>query len=150
VPPSTAVGDCAKLQSVEPLAGIADADAHLGRPVPLPGVVLPLPRWIDLRACGPRAVEVCWNLDDSRPDTPGRLALYAGVDPPPQRDLTDATDPQPVADGLTHREAPLAEAQSSLRPVHELWWTGHGLHLRLTAQGPWTLPVLVAIAQSVA
>ena len=49
-----------------------------------------------------------------------------------------------------HRQAPLAEAQPSLRPVHELHWRRDGLHLRLTAQGPWALSVLVAIAQSIA
>jgi hypothetical protein len=149
VPPSTAAAECGKLHVVEPLDGIAEADAHLGRPMPLPHAALPLPRWIDIRACGPQAVEVCWNLDDTRPDAPGRVALYAGVEPPAPRDLEEATEARPVADGLTHREAPLDEAQPSLRPVHELWWKRDGLHLRLTAQGAWPLPVLVAIAQSV-
>jgi hypothetical protein len=149
VPPSTAAGDCAKLHVVEPLEGIAEADAHLGRRMPLPRVPLPLARWIDIRECGPQAVEVCWNLDDSRPDAPGRMALFAGVEPPEQRELEDATEVAPVADGISHREAPLTAAQPSLRPVHELWWQRDGLHLRLTAQGPWTLPILVSIAQSV-
>jgi hypothetical protein len=49
-----------------------------------------------------------------------------------------------------HREAPLTEAQPSLRPVHELSWQRDGLHLRLTAQGPWAVSVLVSIVQSVA
>jgi hypothetical protein len=49
-----------------------------------------------------------------------------------------------------HREAPLAGAQASLRPVHELTWQADGLYLRLTGQGPWAVGALVAIAQSVA
>jgi hypothetical protein len=134
---------------MEPLEGIAEADAHLGRLVPLPRVALPLPRWVDVHAVGEAAVEVAWNLDDSRAGEPGRFALYAGAQPPPPRDLPDATEPHAVADGLVHREAPLGEAQASLRPVHELTWERDGLHLRLTAQGPWTVPALVAIAQSV-
>jgi hypothetical protein len=55
-----------------------------------------------------------------------------------------------VQDGLTYRAAPLTEAQASLRPVHELSWIRDGLHLRLTAQGPWLLSALTAVAQSVA
>jgi hypothetical protein len=131
------------------LAGIADADAHLGRPMPLPQVVLPLPRWVEVSAVGPGAVEISWNLDDSRADQPGRVALYAGADPPPAHELTDATAPAIVAEGVLHREAPLTEAQPSLRPVHELCWQRDGLHLRLTAQGPWTVGTLLAIAESV-
>src|SRR3954463_12469195 len=123
---------------MEPLEGIADADAHLGRPVPLPHVPLPLARWVDVMAVGPHAVEVSWNLDDSRADAPGRVALYAGQEEPPPRVLPGATEPAVVAEGLSHREAPLGEAQPSLRPVHELRWRMDGLHLRLTAQGPWT------------
>src|SRR3954452_18611156 len=134
----------------QPLEGTAEADAHLGRPVPLPHVALPLTRWVDVYACGPGAVEVAWNLDDTRAEQPGRVSLYAGAAPPPERALDGACDPAPVADGVTHREAPLAEAQPSLRPVHELFWQRDGLHLRLTAQGPWTLNTRVAIAQSVA
>lgn len=134
----------------QPLEGIAEADAHLGREVPLPRVALPLPRWIDVYACGPQAVEVAWNLDDSRPGHPGRVSLYAGAEAPPARELTAASEPESLADGVTHREAPLAEAQPSLRPVHELFWQRDGLHLRLTAQGPWTLGALLVIAQSVA
>jgi len=134
----------------EPLEGIADADAHLGRRFPLPHVELPLARWVEVCAVGPRAVEVAWNLDDTRADQPGRVSLYAGADPPPERELAGATPPAPVADGVVHREAPLEEAQPSLRPVHELSWQLDDLHLRLTAQGPWALGVLVAIAQSVA
>ena len=135
---------------MEPLEGIAEADAHLGRPVPLPRAVLPLPRWVEVCAVGPHAVEVSWNLDDSRAGQPGRVALYAGSQPPPARDLADATAPAAVADGVVHREAPLAEAQPSLKPVHELSWQRDGLHLRLTAQGPWALDTLVSIAESVA
>ena len=135
---------------MEPLEGIAEADARLGRRMPLPGVPLPLARWVDVVAVAPHAVEVSWNLDDSRPDAPGRVALYAGQEPPPPRELTGASEPADVAEGLTHREAPLAEAQPSLRPVHELRWRLDGLHLRLTAQGPWAIGALVEIARSVA
>jgi hypothetical protein len=135
---------------MEPLGGIAEADAHLGRRVPLPHVELPLTRWVDVAAVGPQAVEVSWNLDDTRADQPGRVALYAGAQPPPERRLEDATEPAAVADGVVHREAPLDGAQPSLRPVHELRWQLDGLHLRLTAQGPWALAALVDIARSVA
>jgi hypothetical protein len=133
----------------QPLDGIAEADAHLGRRVPLPTAVLPLARWVDVIAVGPSAVEVSWNLDDTRDGDPGRVALYAGADPPPDREIADATMPAPVADGVVHREAPLTEAQASLRPVHELIWQRDGLHLRLTAQGPWALSALLTIADSV-
>jgi hypothetical protein len=135
---------------MEPLEGIAEADAHLGRPVPLPHVELPLARWVEVTAVGPAAVEVAWNLDDTRADQPGRVALYAGSVPPPERELAGATTPAPVAAGVVHREAPLEQAQPSLRPVHELRWQLDGLHLRLTAQGPWALAALVDIARSVA
>jgi hypothetical protein len=135
----------------QPLEGIAEADAHLGREVPLPRVALPLARWVDVYACGPRAVEVAWNLDDTRPAHPGRVSLYAGETAPPSRSLGEgASEVSVVADGVTHRGAPLEQAQPSLRPVHELRWQRDGLHLRLTAQGPWALSVLLAIAQSVA
>ncbi|HMJ37035.1 MAG TPA: hypothetical protein VK501_24235 [Baekduia sp.] len=134
---------------MESLEGIAEADAHLGRPVPLPRVALPLTRWVDVCAVGPRAVEVSWNLDDTRADQPGRVALYAGAQPPPERLLDDATVAAPVAEGVVHREAPLGDAQPSLRPVHELRWQLDGLHLRLTAQGPWAIAALVDIARSV-
>ena len=49
----------------ESLAGLADADARLGRPFPLPAAPLPLPRWVDVRAVGTGA-EVVWSLDDTR------------------------------------------------------------------------------------
>ncbi len=47
------------------------------------------------------------------------------------------------------REAELVEAQPSLRPAIELTWQAHGLHLRLTAQGPWPAARLIEIAASV-
>ena len=47
------------------------------------------------------------------------------------------------------RTAALPEAQPSLRPVTELRWQRAGLHLRLTAQGPWDLEALLALARSV-
>jgi hypothetical protein len=135
---------------VESLEGIAEADAHLGRQVPLPRAPLPLPRWVDVHAVGPGAVEIAWNLDDTRAGAPGRVSLYAGAVEPPPRDLDGATAPADIGPGLTHREAPLDAAQPSLRPVHELRWRRDGLYLRLTAQGPWTLDALVALADSVA
>jgi hypothetical protein len=134
---------------MEPLEGIAEADRHLGRPVPLPTTPLPLARWVDVLAVGPEAVEVAWSLDDSRAGAPGRLALYAGTAAPAARELEAASPPQDAAPGISHREAPLSEAQPSLRPVHELHWERAGLHLRLTAQGPWALADLVRIAQGV-
>lgn len=131
---------------MEPLEGIAAADAHLGRPMPLPRAPLPLARWVEVNAVGPHAVEVAWNLDDTRAEAPGRLALYAGAAPPEERPaLTPAEPLGPYA----HRIAPLDEASSSLRPVHELSWSAGGLHLRLTAQGPWDLQALRDIAASV-
>jgi hypothetical protein len=130
---------------VEPLEGIAAADAHLGRPVPLPGAVLPLARWVEVTDQGPGAVEVEWNLDDSR-GGPGRLALLVSLAPAPTQ-LPDA-GPHPAGDGVL-REAPLEQAQESLRPVRELSWEQEGLYLRLTAQGPWTTDQVRAIAASV-
>jgi hypothetical protein len=130
----------------EPLDGIAEADALLGRPFPLPSVALPLVRWVDVVRVGERGAEVAWSLDDSRPGTPGRLALYAGLDPPPARELAGATARQEGA--VAVRRAPLGEAQPSLRPVAELCWEREGLHLRLTAQGPWALDELLALARS--
>ena len=133
----------------EPLEGIAQADALLGRPFPLPAVALPLCRWVDVARVGERGAEVAWNLDDTRPGSPGRVALYAGPVPPPAHDLGPATVHDGVHDGVAVRSAPLAEAQESLRPVTELTWQAHGLHLRLTAQGPWSLQALLAMAGSV-
>jgi hypothetical protein len=130
---------------VEPLEGIAAADAHLGRSVPRPAVALPLARWIEVSAHGPGAVEVEWNLDDTR-GGPGRLALFVSVVPAPTQ-LPDA-GPRPAGDTVL-REAQLEEAQPSLRPVKELSWELDGLYLRLTAQGPWEEQQLLTIAASV-
>lgn len=129
----------------QPLEGIGAADAHLGRRVPLPRAALPLARWVDVLALGSSAIEVAWNLDDTRDGHPGRLALFAGTGPPPERALGE-----PVALGrYAHRTAALEDAEPSLRPVHELSWMQDGLYLRLTGQGPWALDDLVAIADSV-
>lgn len=132
---------------MEALDGIAAGDARLGRPFPLPGVPMPLPRWVEVRAVDD-GVEVEWNLDDSRADSPGRLALFAGPTValsqlPPSAEATVA------ANGMTVRRAPLDEAQRSLRPVVEVTWEHAGLHLRLTAQGPWQLADVLALATSV-
>jgi hypothetical protein len=132
----------------EPLAGIAAADALLGRPFPLPSAPLPLARWVDVVQVGERGVEVAWNLDDTRDRAPGRLALYAGLEPPPERELPGADDARDE-DAIAVRTAALPEAQASLRPVTELRWERDGLHLRLTAQGPWETDALLALARSV-
>jgi hypothetical protein len=132
----------------EPLDGIAEADALLGRPFPLPSLPVPLCRWVDVIQVAPRGVEVAWNLDDTRANTPARLALYAGTEPPPQRELPEATESQ-QRDSVTIRTAPLHEAEPSLRPVTELVWQHDGLHLRLTGQGPWDLDALLALARSI-
>jgi hypothetical protein len=126
------------------LEGIAAADVHLGRPVPLPAAPLPLTRWVEVVANGPEAVQIEWNLDDTRPLAPGRLTLYVGLRAPVERGL-----PAPgVLGRYAHRTAPLAEAAPELRPVQELAWEQDGLHLRLTGQGPWALAELVALADS--
>lgn len=135
----------------EPLEGIAAADELLGRPFPLPRAPLPLARWVEVCRCG-EGVEVCWNLDDSRPGAPGRLALYAGAQPPPAHALEGAGPPaarEHEGRAYAHRAAPLLRAQDSLRPVQELAWERDGLQLRLTAQGPWELEELLRIAASV-
>jgi hypothetical protein len=132
------------------LEGIAAADARLGRAFPLPVAALPLVRWVEVSTAGPGA-EVAWNLDDSRPGSPGRLAVYAGPCPPPERDLPGARPPDRLQVGscsITRRQAPLEQAQASLRPVQELSWSADGLHLRLTAQGPWDEGALLAIVAS--
>ena len=129
---------------MEPLGGIAGADALLGRRFPLPDRPLPLARWVEVRQVGAGA-EVEWNLDDTRPGAPGRLALYAGPSPAPEQ-LDAAPD---LAGDVEVRRLPLDEAQPSLRPVVELRWRLDGLHLRLTAQGPWDLAALLAVARSV-
>lgn len=128
----------------EPLSGIGAADAHLGRPVPLPAASLPLVSWVDVTAQGEGAVEIAWNLDDSRAGAPGRLALYVGHRAPPERGFGAA---EPLG-RYAHRSLPLDEAQASLRPAQELAWEAAGLHLRLTGQGPWALGELVALADS--
>jgi hypothetical protein len=132
----------------EPLEGIAEADALLRRPFPLPAHALPLARWVDVARVSERGAEVAWNLDDTRVGAPGRLALYAGLEPPPARELAGATDEREV-EGIVVRSAELPEAQPSLQPVTELRWEHDGLHLRLTAQGPWDLEALLALARSV-
>jgi hypothetical protein len=132
----------------EPLEGIAAADALLGRPFPLPALALPLARWVDVVRIAERGVEVAWSLDDSRPGAPGRVALYAGADPPPAHELVGADGPHDV-EGIAVRTAPLPEAQASLQPVTELCWQHDDLHLRLTGQGPWTTEALLALARSV-
>ena len=132
----------------EPLEGIAEADAILGRPFPLPSAPLPLARWVDVVQVAERGVEVAWNLDDTRAGAPGRLALYAGLEPPPERELPDASASRDEG-GFAVRGAALPEAQASLRPVTELRWERDGLHLRLTAQGAWEIEALLALARSV-
>jgi hypothetical protein len=131
----------------QPLDGIAAADERLGRPFPLPAAPLPLARWVEVFVVGD-GIEVAWNLDDSRAGAPGRLALYAGLRPPPERELLEG-EPVELRDGMAWRLAPLPEAEPSLRPVRELRWTAGGLHLRLTAQGGWEDAALAAIAASI-
>jgi hypothetical protein len=131
----------------QPLEGIAAADARLGRPFPLPRAALPLARWVEVTEVGAGA-EVAWNLDDSRAGAPGRLALYAGPEPPPARELPGGGEPQ-MRGEVVWRLAPLPEAQPALRPVRELSWTAGGLHLRITAQGPWADAALEAIVASI-
>jgi len=137
----------------QPLEGIADADGRLGRPFPLPAAPLPLARWVDVRSSG-RGAEVVWSLDDTRAGAPGRLALYAGPDLAPHRELDWDGPPEavtlPGGAPAELRVAALEEAQPSLRPVAELRWHHGGLHLRLTAQGPWDRQVLLTLAGSVA
>jgi hypothetical protein len=131
----------------QPLDGIASADTLLGRRFPLPTVPLPLTRWVEVVTAG-SGVEVAWNLDDSRLGVPGRLALYAGREPPPPREWPGG-GPAEMRGGIAWRRAALPEAQESLRPVCELSWAADGLHLRLTAQGPWIDEALEAIAASI-
>ena len=138
------------IAGVEPWSGIADADAHLGRPVPLPKATLPLARWVEVHAAGDRAVEIEWNLDDTREGSVGRLALYAGEAPPEERPWDVAVEQVEVGgERAEHRVVALEEAEPPLRPAHELRWRLDGLHLRLTAQGPWRIEDLVAIGASV-
>jgi len=137
--------------AVEQIEGIAGADLVLGRPFPLPALALPLARWTAVSALG-GGVEIEWNLDDTRAGTPGRVALYAGAVPPPQRELPPPSSEREAAvRGIAARmrTAALEEAQESLRPVRELSWERGGLYLRLTAQGPWELEELFALAASI-
>lgn len=127
--------------------GIAEADAHLGVRFPLPRLAVPLVRWVEVRTVGAGA-EVEWNLDDSRPGTPGRLALYAGREAPAEQLPADAQ--ATTRDGMRILRAPLPEAQVSLRPVCEVRWQAGDLQLRLTAQGPWELSDILALVRSVA
>ena len=134
----------------EPI-GIAAADAVLGRPFPLPTVALPLTSWVDITA-HPGGAEVSWNLDISRPGSPGRLALYAGATEPPARDFPDDAETAEVLVGgnaAQLRVAPLEQAEPALRPVRELSWRAAELYLRLTAQGPWDERELLRVAGSV-
>jgi hypothetical protein len=135
---------------MEEWTGIADADRHLGRRVPLPTAVLPLVRWVEVRPIADGAVEVEWNLDDTREGSRGRLALFVGHAPPPERewDVPAETVEIGAARG-EHRALPLDEAQPPLKPAHEVRWRADGLHLRLTAQGPWDVEELLAIGASV-
>ena len=91
----------------EPLEGIADADAVLGRPFPLPSARLPLARWVDVVQVAEHGAEVAWNLDDTRAGAPERLALYAGAAPAPEHDLPDAHE----AEGADARSAAVAAAR---------------------------------------
>src|SRR4051794_41360952 len=125
---------------MEELDGIAGADAHLGRPVPLPAAALPLVRWSRVVTASPDGVEVEYNLDDSRAGAPGRLALYVGYAPPPHCDWPGDGDVRAVPVGAATggwREAELLEAEPSLRPAVELSSQAHRPHLTLTAPGPW-------------
>jgi hypothetical protein len=130
-----------------PLEGIAAADTRIGRRFPLPEIALPLARWVEVTEVGAGA-EVAWNLDDSRAGAPGRLALYVGPEPAPPRELPNGGPVEERA-GIAWRTAPLPEAQPALRPVRELSWTAGGLHLRLTAQGPWDDATLEAIVAAI-
>jgi len=115
-------------------------------------IALPLTRWSRVHAVSPDGVEIEWNLDDSREGAPGRLALFVGYAPPPHRDWPGNGEVRAVPVGDEEgqwREAELLEAEPSLRPAVELSWRAHGLHLRITAQGPWEAARLVEIAASV-
>jgi hypothetical protein len=136
------------VSSIEPLESLAAADAHIGRAFPLPARPLPLARWVEVRRITDDGAEVAWNLDDSRPGTPGRVALFAGRSAPPDQ-LGDEGVSTVASNGMVVRRVPLEEAEPSLRPVVEIAWRRFGLHLRLTAQGPWDLADVVALADSV-
>jgi hypothetical protein len=133
---------------IEQLESLAAADALLGRAFPLPAAALPLVRFSEVRRIGEHGAEVAFNLDDSREGSPGRLALYAGREAPPEQ-LPDVGVGARASNGMTVRRVPLTEAEPSLRPVLEVVWRRFGLHLRLTAQGPWELVDVLALADSV-
>ena len=79
-------------------------------------------------------------------------ARLAGRAPAPPRAALDGAGERAAEVGGHPgrlREHPLADAQSSLRPVRELSWETGELALRLTAQGPWQVDELLAIAASV-
>jgi hypothetical protein len=130
------------------LESIAAADEILGRAFPLPARALPLVRWVEVHSVGEGAAEIAWNLDDSREGSPGRLALYAGHARPPVQ-LHDPEREVKASNGMVVRRAALDEAEPSLRPVIEVAWRRYGLELRLTAQGPWDLADVMAVAESV-
>ena len=135
---------------MEEWTGIADADRHLGRRFPLPAAPLPLVTWTVVRPVSRDAAEVEWNLDITREGACGRLALYAGREAPDERPWDVASRTVAVGEAAAeHRTIPLEEAEEpALRPAHELRWERGGLHLRLTAQGPWELDELLAIGAS--
>src|SRR3954447_349155 len=97
----------------QPLEGIAAADARLVPPFPLPQIALPLARWVEVTEVGAGA-EVAWNLDDSRPRSPGRPGVYPRPQPPPPH-APPAARPVEERDGVAWRAAPLPEAQAALR-----------------------------------
>lgn len=136
------------MSAIEPLESLAAADALLGRAFPLPARPLPLARWVEVRRIGEDGAEIAWNLDDSRPGAPGRLALFAGRSQPPAQ-LAEEGISTVASNGMVVRRVALEEAEHSLRPVVEIAWRRFGLHLRLTAQGPWDLADVVALADSV-
>ena len=135
---------------MEEWTGIADADRHLGRRFPLPALPLPFVTWTVVRPAGTSAAEVEWNLDITREGARGRLALYAGHDAPEERPWDVEARAVAVQESPAElRTLPLEEAEEpALRPAHEVRWQRDGLHLRLTAQGPWDLDELLAIGAS--
>lgn len=137
------------MTTIEPLENLAAADRVLGRGFPLPSRALPLARWVEVRRIGEAGAEVAWNLDDSRPGSPGRLALFAGHAQAPEQLRGHGVEVTTATNGMTVRRSALEEAEPALRPVVEITWRRAGLHLRLTAQGPWQLADVVALAESV-
>jgi hypothetical protein len=104
---------------------------------------------VEVHPAGAAAVEVEWNLDDTRAGACGRLALYVGRMAPEERAWDVPVAALDVAGAAAeHRVLALDEAEPPLRPAHELRWQRDGLHLRLTAQGPWPVGELVAIGAS--